>query len=363
MSHAPLRSWSPYLPNLSPAVQAALGFPCLDPRGPEIARLLDELRPRLCERLGTSATILLLPAALPQVREAVIRNCVRESVLHFVTGPDSQDWFECSQALGKQAMKIKLPAGQAVEPEAASQFFSKDPGVDAVALLHVEPGTGAQHALRELSPILRSEDRLLLVDGSHSFLSSDFGFDRDRIDVFFCGSQVFGLPEGLTMVALSMRALDAIEANGHRGHALDFLKLSQSGQLIDPAHAPSSQLLMALAVCLKTIDAETWAQWENRHWRLAALARAFAKEHFELASKDGYSAYSLTCIKVPEGFPLAAFHAQLRAAGFVLGEGRGELKDSSFTIGHSGRSQLTDLEAFLNYLSELARTVQEQQAS
>jgi aspartate aminotransferase-like enzyme len=347
------RFWVPEWPQLSQESRDILSLPPLDPAGPELQALYQAIRALLGKFLGTSQTMFLVNGSVPIVREAVISNLVRDKVLHFVTGEDSDTWQKSSAALGKQALRIKIPTGQAVEPSGATALMGQVPAVDAVALVHAEGSTGVLNPIRELAPILRqSTEQLLILDATYSALTTELNFDRDHIDAMIIGSVAFGLPPGFCVVVLSYRAMERCEQVENKGWAFDFLRLSQSFAPAWQDCGPNQGMLFALATQLRHIEKEGLAERVSRHWRLAAKARAFAQESFELVSAEGYGAYGLTVIKVKKGFDLARLHQFLKSQGAVVGRGRGELADCSFRISHSHNTSFIELEALLDAIAE-----------
>lgn len=303
--------------------------------------------------LGTSQTMILVNGNPPSVREALVQNLVRDRVLHFVTGADSEAWYESSAALGKQALRIKIPTGQAVTPSGATALMGQAPQVDAVALMHSEASTGVMNPIRELAPILRqSTEQLLVVDATYSAFTTELSFDRDHIDAMVIGSVAFGLPPGFCLVLLSYRAMERIEVVENRGYAYDFKRLAEEFGPSWQDAGPPLPFIFALATQLQSIKKEGLPERISRHWRLAAKARAFARESFDLVAAEGYGAYGITTVKTPPEFDLARLHNFLKSRGAIIGRGRGELADCSFRISHSHETSFVELEGLLDAIAE-----------
>jgi alanine-glyoxylate transaminase / serine-glyoxylate transaminase / serine-pyruvate transaminase len=347
------RLWIPECPHLSPELREVLALPPIDPAGPELEALYQAIRPLLGEFFGTSQTMILVHGNPPIVREALIANLVQDKVLHFITGQDSDSWYRSSSSLGKSALKIKIPTGRAVEPAGATALMAQIPEVEAVVLVHAEASTSIMNPVRELSPIFRQNGRqLLIVDATYSALTTELSFDRDHIDAMVIGSVAFGLPPGFCLVVLSYKAFDQMEQVEKKGHAFDFSRLaSHMGPSWEDGgpHLPS---IFTLATQLQRIKREGLPERISRHWRLAAKARAFAKENFELVSAEGYGAYGLTTIKTTSDFDLSRLHRLLKSKGAIVGRGRGQLADSSFRISHSHDTSFIELEALLDIIAE-----------
>ncbi|MDF1663622.1 MAG: aminotransferase class V-fold PLP-dependent enzyme [Planctomycetota bacterium] len=351
------RLWIPEWPHLSPTLREVFSLPPIDPTGSELQALYQAIRALLGAFLGTSQTMIMVNGNPPAIREALINNLVHDKVLHFVTGEDSELWHRSSEAIGKQALKIKIPTGQAITASGATALMGQAPQVDAVALMHSEASTGIMNPIRELAPILRQNtEQLLVVDATYSAFTTELSFDRDHIDAMVIGSVAFGLPPGFCMVVLSYRAMERIESVENRGYAFDFKRLASEFAPSWQDCGPSLPAIFALATQLQAIKKEGLAERISRHWRLAAKARAFAREAFEVVAAEGYGAYGLTVVKTQPDFDLERLHKFLKSRGAVIGRGRGEFSDCSFRISHTHETSFIELEELLDAIAEEVST-------
>lgn len=341
--------WTPDYPRLTPALRQVLALPPIDPAGPELARLTDYIRAALGRILGTSGAILILPSTVQAARAALVQACPGGRVLHFVTGPDSEAWSRSSAAANKELLRIRIPEGKAVEGPGAAQVFKQAGELDVLALNHVEAATGALSPLREITPLLLPAHRpRVLLDASGSVLTCEIQMDRDGIDGLVAGSLGFGIPPGLCVIALGPELLQAI-ADDPKPSGL--AAMAKTERLLPADEPPCLPLVMALGAALRTAEETHLAELYHRQWQLAARARAFAKEHFALASEDGYTAYGFTCIKTAKA---PAILAAARQRGFILGPGQGAMAAESFRLGHRPDVSLEELDAILDEILAIA---------
>jgi alanine-glyoxylate transaminase / serine-glyoxylate transaminase / serine-pyruvate transaminase len=348
----PPRLWIPEQPESSPELSRALCMSPVDPCGAGFDALSRTLHDRLRALVGTSGAVTLVSGAVEDARAGLTAALGDGPLLHFVTGPDSERWAETSRGDGLASRAVRLPFGQTLKPEAFGAVLERMPEASTLAFAQVEAASAAMAPLRELAPVhMVGPDRMILVDATYAATTTELNMDRDRIDALVVGAVGFGLPPGLCLIAVSQRAIARLEQGASRvARELALRCRGVEGWLgYEP---PGQPLLFALAAQLRGIEQEGFTARETRHWQLAARVRAFAKEQLEQVSEDGYSAYSLSCLRVPEGFDLDGMHAWLAQRGVALGRGRGAEAARTFRIRHSGDTTMEEVEGLLDLLAE-----------
>jgi aspartate aminotransferase-like enzyme len=344
------RSLIPDAPLLSETALAAMSLP-MTSYDRSLSALLEGLRPELAQIFGSSQSILILPAGPELVQEAALREWGIKKSLHFITGSRSERWHSAAQSIGAQAAAVRIPLGAVVAPAGIPSLLERDADWQAVALAHAEESSGVLNPIREISLAIRARsEALVLCDATASASSTDLSFDRDRIDIMIAGAAAFGLPTSLSLLVLSHRAAEALLASpGASALRLkDRLQSGRHGVLPGDPHATS---ILALAAALREISQEGLAHRISRHWRLAARVRAFAREGFSMLAAEGYCAYSLTSLRVPEGFDTRALIERARAQGILLALGR---EPEVLIFGHSHDLSLEELEGILDVLAREA---------
>jgi aspartate aminotransferase-like enzyme len=113
-------------------------------------------------------------------------------------------------------------------------------------------------------------------------------------------------------------------------------------------------LLWALEVQLDRILAEGLeARWA-RHERLyQATARWALERGMSFASAEGARSWTVSCLKPPAGVEAQAIVKGLAARGITIGGGYGDLKPTTFRIGHMGEVREDDLAALLSEIDQI----------
>lgn len=214
-----------------------------------------------------------------------------------------------------------------------------------ITAVHCETPSGTLTPLAELGAICREVDALFYVD----FVASGGGVpvlvDEWQIDLGLLGSQkVLSLLPTLSMVTVSPRAWDAVEAVGYVGY--DSLAPWRDG----PAkrYLPYTHNWHGLAAlhrgCQLLLD-EGLANVYARHEEVATYCRqrlvemgiALFPRRQEIASP------TVSAARIPDGWAWPAFDAALRAQGMVVGGNYGPLAGKVFRIGHMGNQARTEL--------------------
>jgi aspartate aminotransferase-like enzyme len=196
-----------------------------DPSHPE---LLARLERPLRHLFRTTRPILLADTAAQGMMEAAVRNGVHDRMLAVVGGTAGEEFARVAEACGKEVVRAFVPPGETIQARHLSRFL-EGPGVDAVALAHLEPATGAVAPLEELARVARAaDDVLFFVDARFSLGAEPLEFDLWQIDfVLAGGGGPLGLPPGLSLAAASKRLMSRAAALADRGWYFDLARLEQ----------------------------------------------------------------------------------------------------------------------------------------
>jgi aspartate aminotransferase-like enzyme len=308
-----------------------------------VLRLVGKL-PALFQARG-NALFESVPATL--LMEAAIRNLVRERVLVTTCGAFSERWLEIAHSSGRHADALAVEWGEAIEPAALDAALARG-NYEAVTITHNETSTGVLNPLRELAAVARARGVLVIVDAVSSLAGVNIEFDAWDLDLVFAGVQkCVALPPGITLFALSQRALAKAATVEGRGFLMDFPRIAAALAKGEPVATPSLAHLFALEAQLDAIAREGLAQRFERHARMAARTRAWAAERgLAMFSRDGYHSPTVSTIRVGPGEAVARL-AHARKQGYVVSNGYGKLKDQTIRIGHMGDHGEAELERVL----------------
>jgi aspartate aminotransferase-like enzyme len=333
---------------------AALAKPQIGHRGDEFKDLYSRVVPKLQKLLETSDPVFLFTCSSTGVWEAAIRNCVRERVLCCMQGAFSDRWLKVAETNGKTAVPLKVEWGRAITAQAIDKELAKG-GYDAITVVHNETSTGVMNRMDDIAAVLRKyPDVTFLVDAVSSMAGVRVPVAEWRIDVCLAGLQkAFALPAGLTVAAVSSRALDKAKTIKNRGYYFDFLDMLKYHERGQTPATPAIPQIQALDAQLDDILVETPTGRFERHEALARIVRDWARRHFALFAEEGYESPTLTCIANTRGISVSALNKELGKQWAAISNGYGDLKEKTFRIAHMGDTQEWEIRGLLAVIDRI----------
>lgn len=337
---------------VDPAVAEAALRPMIGHRGKEITELLDACLPRVATMLRTQSPVFPLGCSASGAMEASIRNASGRPFLHLVCGAFSQRWSDMRAACGEDGDDLIVEWGEPILPAAVATALSQRE-YGAVTLVHNETSTGVMNPLADIAREVREHsDALLLVDTVSSMAAVPLELDAWGVDVCLAGTQkAWALPAGLTLCAVSERALARSERSEGRGFYLDWTRHARSLEKGQTPSTPPISLLEQLRTQLDRIDDEGWEARFQRHRDLRAATLAWADGRFEPFARDGYRSVTLSALRGGD-VDLLELAQRLRARGVFLGGGYGKTKGEVFRVGHMGEWKVEPLRRALGWIDE-----------
>lgn len=333
----------------------AQAAPMIGHRAPEYAALQREVTSRLQRLLYTDQRVFLFACSSTGVMEGAVRQCSTAKVLNTVCGAFSQRWHEITAANGVPCDKVEVDMGQAITPEIVDEALAKG-GYDAITVVLNETSTGVMNPVREIAARVRQKypEVLILIDAVSAMAGAKIEFDDWGIDVCLAGVQkCFALPPGLTVCAVSERAMERSKQVPGKGYYLDFWvndKYYQRGQT--PA-TPAISLIQALNAQMDGILAEGLdARWA-RHIEMAETVRRWAREKFRLFSDERYLSNTVTNVQNVRDIDVGALNTELGRRGAVISNGYGALKGKCFRIAHMGDLTVSDIRWLLGQIDDI----------
>lgn len=332
--------------------------PMMGHRSPAFKELYSSLVPRLQQVFRTAGDVLIATGSATLVMESAVISTVTSKVLNLTCGAFGERWHAISLALGKQADKLDVPWGRAIEPDMVRQMLRRK-SYEVVTVTHSETSTGVINPIREIAAAIREEsDALILIDAVSSLGGAPLETDDWGLDVVLASTQkALALPPGLTLFSVSEKAAERAAGIGNRGFYTDLLRYRdqhrQSGTITTPAVSVFYALDRQLDVIL---EEGLEARWE-RHAALQAMTAKWARTRgFTYASVTGARSPTISCLRPPEGISPPDLVGRLANQGLVVGGGYGRWKGKTFRIGHMGEVRGADLEHLLLTIEQVIET-------
>ncbi len=355
MSNEEIRFFLPGPTYVTEDVRRAMTGPMIGHRSAVCKELYSSLTPRLQQVTRTAGDVMLATSSATLVMESAILSTVQTDVLNLVCGAFSERWHAISKMVGRQADRVSVPWGEAVDPELVRSALRRK-RYEAVTLAHNETSTGVINPLREIAKVVHEEsDALVLVDTVSSLAGAPVEVDEWRLDVVLASSQkALAVPPGLTVFTLSERAAKQAAGVDNRGFYTDLIRYRDKHRAAGTITTPAVSILYALDRQLDRIVEEGMeARWE-RHRELQRLTAGWAEAHgFVYASAEGARSPTISCLKPPADTASPELVQALAKKGFTIGGGYGDWKPTTLRIGHMGEVRQRDLEGLFGAIEEV----------
>ncbi|MBX7158409.1 MAG: alanine--glyoxylate aminotransferase family protein [Verrucomicrobiae bacterium] len=330
--------------------------PMIGHRSQDFKDLYSAIQPQLQQLFFTQQPVYLSTSSAWGVMEGAIRNLVAKKVLICMNGAFSDKWYDVALRCGKQAEKCQVDWGQPILPEQIEAKL-KQGGFDAVTLIHNETSTGTMSPLADICAVVKQFPEVcLIVDAVSSFSAVPIEFDQLGMDVLLTGSQkALALPPGLSLFALSPRALERAAQVKERGYYFDFLEFQKNGAESMTPSTPSIGHIYALQSKLDDIFSEGLENRYMRHMATNRMVHEWAKiKDFALFPRSGYESFSLTCLRNDCNIDLPVVLKTLRSQyGFAVDGGYGKVKGKTFRISNMGDETVETMQELLQALNQL----------
>ncbi len=332
--------------------------PMIGHRSKECSKLLEEAVANLQKLLFTKNKVFIFTSSSTGAMEAAMRNCVKEKVLVLVGGAFSERWAKIAKANGKEVEVIEVTWGKAILPEMVDEKL-KQGKFDAVALVHNETSTGVMNPIYEISEVLKKYPEVcFLVDAVSSMAGVKIEVDKLGIDVIFAGVQkCFALPPGITVCAVSEKALKRAAEVKNRGYYFDFLSYLKTFE--EKRQTPETPSLSHLFVLNKQLDyilsEEGLENRFQRHKEMANEVQNWAKERFSLFCDEKYLSDTVTGVNNTKNIDVEKLREELRKRGKEISDGYGKLRGKCFRIAHMGDIKLSEIKELLADIDEILK--------
>lgn len=321
------------------------GVLSMNHRSPECMQLVKETTRELKKKLRIPAnyTVLFLSSAT-ECWEVIAQSLVRENSIHLYNGAFGKKWFSYTQALRPQAGGVAFDLNQ---PLPLNIYRS-----EMICITQNETSNGTQvtmpflRHLRDLNP-----DCLFAVDATSSM--GGIRLDFSLADVWFASVQkCFGLPAGLAVMVCSPRAVTrAFELNKH-AHYNSLVNQLLFAEKYQTTHTPNVLGIYLLNRTLHNVPAIGIT-----HQRLLAQAKAWyallqqARKFKPLCTDTALQSHTVIAVTAPAS-RVKQVKTKAAKAGFLLGEGYGDLKSSTFRIANFPALKPKEIVVLQNFLKK-----------
>jgi len=336
----------------------AMATPQVGHRAPEFSELYNSIQPKIQKLLYTSGPVFMVSSSATGVMEGSVRQCTHKKCVNFVNGAFSDRWHKITQACDIPCDGHMVEWGMAIKPEMVEERLSTGE-YDSMTFVLNETSTGILGPIQAIADVWKKyPDVTVLVDAVSAMGGMKIDFEGLGIDVLLAGLQkCFALPSGLTICAVSEKALEKSKGAKGKGYYFDFQALLKSHAKGQTPTTPAIPHLFALnnqleyIVNIEGLDAR-WA----RHEEMANVVQDWAIERgFGLfAESREYASKTLTCIDNREKqIKVGELNKELAKYWVMISNGYGDLKEKTFRIAHMGDTTLVDILGLLAVIDRI----------
>jgi aspartate aminotransferase-like enzyme len=321
-------------------IMLKMAEPIIHHRNPEFNEVLTRVNQNLKYLFQTEQPVLTLTCSGTGGVESTFVSLFSpgDTIVVSNGGKFGERWVKMPKVFGLNVVEIKVAWGKAPTEEQILSALKANPDTKAVYLTHSETSTGAATDVKTLTKVIHeNSNALVCVDGITAVGAHEMRFDEWGIDVCVTGSQKgLMIPPGLAFVALSKRAIEAIETSKLPRFYLDLKKALKSYADNDTPWTPAVSLIIGVDLALQKIREEGIENVWARHKRLANAIRAgVVGAGLKLFSE--FPSFAVTPVWVPEGVEWKQFNKILKGKyGITIAGGQDDFTGKIFRISHLG---------------------------
>ncbi|OPY30445.1 MAG: phosphoserine aminotransferase [Methanomassiliicoccales archaeon PtaU1.Bin030] len=326
--------------------------PMITHRSKEYEQLQANVVEKLHKTLDTDMNIMLSPASASGLLEACVRNGVKSKMLGISNGSFGDRWQGIGTENGKDVKKLNGEWGKAIKPADLEGQISDD--IEAVTLVANESSTGVLNPVREIVEAVRQKhDPLMFVDGVTAIYGSDLRIKELDLDALVFGTQkALALPPGLAVICCSDRLLEKAKTVPGRGYYFDLLQMKKMADKNYSLTTPPVSLMYALDFQLERILKEGMAARYRRHQEMAEEVHKWAMAHHGLFAEPGYMSHTITVLNRGD-IDFSKLNKGLKERGCEISNGYGNIKETTFRIGHMGDLTVAEIRELLKRMDEV----------
>jgi 2-aminoethylphosphonate-pyruvate transaminase len=346
--------------NVSPRVTRALARGDLCHREPEFAALLDGVRAKLLQAFaprGGWVAVPLTGSGTLALEAAVTSSVARgRKMLVVANGVYGERILEMAETHGIATIALRGDWGTPPDLGALASALRADPSIEVVALVHHETTTGLLNPASDVGRIVRQHGRVFLVDAISGLAGDEMELDAWGVDlcVGVANKCIQGLP-GIGFVLARASEMERMAKILPRSVYMHLPRHFAAHEKRSVPFTAAVQVLYALDEALDELLEERVAQRIARYARAAAQLRAgFAELGLRFLLPPERRSNSITTLSLPPGLGYRELHDRLRADGFVIYEGQGQLSREVFRVANMGALVEDD---FARFLASLRRAL------
>ncbi|MCE3224123.1 MAG: phnW [Nitrospira sp.] len=241
------------------------------------------------------------------------------------------------------------------DPERVRLALRQHPEVHAVAMVHHETTTGLINPIKEIAEVVDSQNRVFVVDSVSGLAGETIEIADSHIYMVAgtAGKCIQGFP-GVSFVLLRKGFLERMRGYPKRSWYLHMTHyVDDQGRGTVP-FTPAVQVYYAFEEALDELLEEGVANRTQRYRRSATRIRErLGQLGIKALLPADSQSNTITAFHLPAGLSYASLHDQLKARGYVIYAGQGQLESKIFRIANMGALTDSHIQGFLEAFEQV----------
>jgi aspartate aminotransferase-like enzyme len=307
--------------------------------------------------------VYIAPASATGFMEMAIRNAPEGAILSLVNGGFSERFAVVAESCNRRVERVVVPWGETFDMNVVESALQRTKFA-AVTVAHSETSTGVITDVRAVAELAHRAGAMALVDSVSGAGGAELTVDGWALDFLLTGSQkALALPAGLAFATASPEYVERAKHVSDRGYYFDVLQYEKYAEKNQTPTTPATHLLYALEAQMGDIGREGIERRWERHLAMRDATIEWVQGvsmrrgvDLNIVAPEGTRSPTVTVVSVPKGMRGPDVCEAVKARGFTIGSGYGDLKESTFRIGHMGDHTLDELNEVLDTLREVLAT-------
>ncbi|HEY0769901.1 MAG TPA: aminotransferase class V-fold PLP-dependent enzyme [Sphingobacteriaceae bacterium] len=324
------------------------GILSINHRSPEFMKIYERTVKLLREKLDVPSDYkVFFTSSATECWEIIAQSLVSKRSYHIFNGAFGQKWFEYSNKIKSGARQF--PFDREELPNANKYKFGSTDGV--ICITHNETSNGTQvpeEFIRDLKE--NNPGHLVAVDATSSMAGVALTFEL--ADIWFASVQkCFGLPAGLAVMICSPRAMEKAEEINDRAFYNSLLFMNDMLEKWQTSFTPNVMNIYLLMRVLEKSDPIALVDAKIKK-RYRKWVKFFEGQHMLRHFIKNQAAHSYTVLPIiaPEG-AIIKLKKDAKEKGFLLGEGYGDLKATTFRIANFPALKKKEIDKLKDFLA------------
>jgi aspartate aminotransferase-like enzyme len=339
---------------IRPEILEQLTRPMIIHRGREFEAMFARIEAGLHDVFLTARPVYVGATSATGFMEMAVRNVGAGAILSLVNGGFSERFAAVAESCERVVERIEVPWGSTFDFNVVEDMLRRR-SFAAVTVAHSETSTGVLTDVRSVAELAHRHGAMALVDSVSGVGGAELTVDGWQLDFALTGSQkALALPAGLSFAVASTEYVERAASVRDRGFYFDVLQYEKFANSNQTPSTPATSLLYALEAQMGDIGREGIERRWERHvamrdatveW-VANVARRRGLD-VSVVAPEGARSPTVTVIQLPKGMRGAEVIDAVKARGYTIGSGYGQLRDTTVRIGHMGDHSVAGVERCL----------------